>query len=792
MILFITTLGQKCMASSFSQIAVLLGLACVGMTRPADAAEPISFNNDVVPVLTRFGCNAGGCHGKLAGQNGFRLSLRGYAPELDHATITREALGRRINAASPADSLLVRKAANLIPHGGGQRLERDGKAAQILIDWIAAGAPGPKTDEATLERIEVSPASSTLSTGESHPLAVTAIYSDGQRKDVTWLTQFASSDSGVLDVAPSGLVTALRNGESVVRASFKDQVEIATVTTPYADSVAPRQDVVRNNIIDEHVFTKLAALRIEPSLLCDDATFIRRASLDAIGTLPTATEVRDFLADTDSNKRLHLVNQLLARSEFVDFWALQLGDILQNRKERDHDVRGAKGVRAMHQWLRSQVAARASWRDIATSVLMAKGACDQEPAVGFYIVTVGEKDADQSEVADSVAQAFLGTRIGCARCHNHPLEKYTQDDYYHFVSFFSRVTLDRKKPEDGGTELVVGTRQLLNLQRELQNKRVELQALQQQNGEAPKIDEATKRVADLERQIDETRKSPVEVSQPRTGQRLAPQPLDRSLNAIPPGDDPRQTLTNWLTDPSNEQFSGAMINRLWKHFLSVGLVEPVDDLRATNPPSNRPLWNTLNHEFVSSGYDLRHVMKLIMNSRTYQLAADSQESNFRDTQVYSHYYARRLSAEVLLDAICQATGVPEQFAGYPLGVRAIQVPDPGVDSYFLALFGRSERTTACACERKADVTLPQLLHLQNSDELYRKMKSPEGELAKICAAQTDDNAVLDWLFLSTIGRLPRDEQRASVLELLKTGDRQEVLLDVFWALLNSKEFTFNR
>ena len=308
---------------------------------------------------------------------------------------------------------------------------------------------------------------------------------------------------------------------------------------------------------------------------------------------------------------------------------------------------------------------------------------------------------------------------------------------------------------------------------------------------AQKVDEALKRIADLERQIDETRKSPVDVSQPRTGQRLAPQPLDRSRNAIPPGDDPRRTLANWLTDPGNEQFSGAMVNRLWKHFLSVGLVEPVDDLRATNPPSNRPLWNTLNQEFVSSGYDLRHVMRLIMNSRTYQLAADSHESNFRDTQFYSHYYARRLPAEVLLDAICQATGVPEQFAGYPLGVRAIQVPDPGVDSYFLALFGRSERTTACACERKADVTLPQLLHLQNSDDLYRKMKSPEGEFAKICAGQSDDNAVIDWLFLSTIGRLPRDEQRASVVELLNTGDRQEVLLDVFWALLNSKEFTFN-
>ena len=531
-------------------------------------------------------------------------------------------------------------------------------------------------------------------------------------------------------------------------------------------------------------------MRIEPSPLCDDASFIRRASLDAIGTLPTAAEVRGFLANTDPNKRTRWIEHLLDRPEFVDFWALQLGDLLQNRKERDHDVR-AKGVRAMHQWLRSQLAAGASWREMATSVLMARGSCDQEPAVGFYIVTVGEKDADQSEVADSVAQAFLGTRIGCARCHNHPLEKYTQDDYYHFVSFFSRVTLDRKKPEDGGTELVVGTRHMLNLQRELQNKRVELQTLQQ-NGDAQKIAEAEKRIADLEKQIDETRKSPVDVSQPRTGQRLAPQPLDRSPNAIPPGDDPRQTLAVWLTDPRNEQFSGAMVNRLWKHFLSVGLVEPVDDLRATNPPSNRALWNALNQEFVSSGYDMRHVMKLIMNSRTYQLAADSHESNFRDTQFYSHYYARRLPAEVLLDAICEATGVPEQFAGYPLGVRAIQVPDPGVDSYFLALFGRSERTTACACERKTDVTLPQLLHLQNSDELYRRMKSPEGALVKMCAAQSDDNAVIDTLFLSTISRLPRDEQRTAVIELLKTSDRQEVLLDVFWALLNSKEFTFNR
>ncbi len=774
----------------------LITLVAASMLRldvTAVCAEGPSFQHDVIPLMTRFGCNSGSCHGKLSGQNGFRLSLRGYAPELDFEYIARESRGRRLNSAAPEHSLLLRKAAGLEPHGGGKRFDRDSPAARVLIDWISAGAPGPQPNETNLERIEVSPETRTLSIGESQTLSVTAVYSDGHQRDVTWLTRFATSDPGTLEVSLTGVAKALRHGETVVRAAFQDQVEIATFVTPFAEPTRPEWYAARNNAIDDHVFSKLAALHIEPSPPCDDATFIRRVFLDAIGTLPTANEVRSFLADASPDKRTLLIDQLFERPEFIDFWSLQLGDLLQNRKERDHDVRGAKGVRAMHQWLREQLSSQTSWRDIATAVLTAEGPCDQNPAVGFYIVTVGEKEAEKSEVADSVAQAFLGTRIGCARCHNHPLEKFTQDDYYHFVGFFSRVALDRKKPEDGGTELIFGNRHMLNLRRELQKKRDELQTLKTaESVDAKKIEETAKRISDLERQIDETRMSPVAVSQPRTHERLEPRPLDRSPLEVPPGEDPRRSLVGWVADPANEHFSGAMVNRLWKHFLGVGLVEPVDDLRATNPPSNRPLWQTLNDEFVKNGYDLRHVMRLIMNSRTYQLSAATRESNFRDTRFYSHYYARLLPAEVLLDAICQTTGSPEQFAGYPLGVRAIQVPDPGVESYFLTLFGRSERTTACACERKAEVTLPQLLHLQNSEDLYRKMKSPDGAFAKLIASESDNAAVVDTLFLSTLSKLPGDEQRKAVLDLLATGDREEVLLDVFWALLNSKEFTFNR
>ena len=580
---------------------------------------------------------------------------------------------------------------------------------------------------------------------------VRALYSDGQWKDVTWLAQFDSNDASVATVNPAGLVHMARPGETAVRAAFQGQVAVVVMTAPYDQSVRAELLAGRNNFIDEPVFRKLAALRIEPSDLCGDETFLRRVFLDAIGALPTPEEVRTFLADNRSDKRARWIDQLLERPEFIDFWALELSDLFQNRKESDHDVRGPKGVRSFHEWLRHQVAINRPWDQLCRDVLTAKGKSTESPAVGYFIVTVGEqRHADQSTVPASVAQALLGTRIGCAQCHNHPLEKYTQDDYFHFAGFFSRIKLERKESRFGPTSLVVS---------------------------APDANQ---------------NKNPVGVNQPRTGQFLKPRPLDRSSLDVKPGDDPRVALAAWMTDPKNEAFAGAMVNRLWAHFLGAGLVEPTDDLRASNPPTNPALWKALVSEFIAHKYDRKYMIRLILNSRTYQLSSATQPGNEKDTRCYSHYYARRLPAEVLLDAIASGTGVPDSFPGYPLGLRAVQVPDPALKSYFLSLFGRPERITACACERTGDVTMPQLLHLQNGEALIQKIASPQGRLAALLQAKKPDTAIIDEVFLATLCRLPTAAEWATIQRIFAEGDgREMVLRDVFWAVLNSKEFAFN-
>ncbi len=772
-------------------LAIVSTLLCAFYSNSTRADEALSFANDVMPVLTRFGCNSGGCHGKLTGQNGFKLSLRGYAPESDFESLARESQSRRINAVTPSESLLIQKATGALPHGGGKRFAAGSRAEKVLLDWVVGGAPGPKATDPLVVALEVEPPAATLKLGESLPIKVIAVSSDGQKRDVTWITQFASNNRGILEISDDGEVRSLRNGEAVVTASFQGQVGVATLTIPHETETQPEWYTASHNSVDSHVYSQLSALRIEPSPLCDDSTFLRRASLHAIGTLPSSAEVRAYLADTSPDKRSKMIDSLLSRPEFIDYWALQLGDLLQNRKERDHDVRGSKGVRSMHHWLREQLIAKRSWREIASDVILAEGSNTQNPAVGYFIVNVGEKNSDESEVADSVAQAFLGTRIGCARCHNHPLEKYTQDDYYHFVAFFSRIVLDRQSPTEGFTTLQVGTRNMQNIRKNIDEQLKKQSDLRVATGDhAKELADVEMRITELQLQIESERVRPVETRQPRTGEQLKAQPLDRSILESPAGEDPRKPLVRWMTAPENEQFSGAMVNRLWKHFFAVGLVEPVDDLRATNPPSNRKLWSLLNREFVNSGYDLRHVMQLIMNSRAYQLSAETRVSNFRDDRFYSHHYARRLPAEVLLDAICMATDDPELFPSYPLGVRAIQVPDPGTDSYFLSLFGRSNRTTACACERTGDVTLPQLLHLQNSDGLSIKLKVPTGRLEQLLANTVDDDQVVDELYLSTLSRLPADNERQVIQNSLKGSDRREVLQDLFWALLNSKEFAF--
>jgi len=760
---------------------------------PAIPAGP-SFTNELIPILTRQGCNQGACHGKGAGQNGFRLSLRGYAPEQDIASITREYNGRRIDRNIPARSLLLTKATGGATHEGGRVFSPESREHATLMDWIRAGSPGPDADEPRISKLEVTPLDRILKVGERIPLKATATFTDGGKRDVTWLTKFDANEPAIAEVTPAGEVLAKRNGAASVRAAFLTEVAVASFTIPHESAVDPAKFQARNNFIDDHVFPRLKDLRIEPSERAGDAEFLRRVFLDLTGTLPTPAEVRAFLADEDPAKRDKLIDSLVGRPEFIDYWTLFLGDLLQNRKERDHDVRGVKGVRQFHEWLRAQVAANRPWDALARDVLTATGKTTDAPAVGYFIVTIGEfREQEKSEVAESVAQAFLGTRIGCARCHNHPLERYTQDDYYHFAAFFSRVALRRQAPDTGPTTLIIGTRHTANLERQLEEETAKLG--KPNTGDPAAVE---KRIAELRKQLESALAAPVTAGQPRTGAQLVPRPLDRSPIALPAGGDPREALVDWIVDPRHDLFAGSMVNRLWKHFLGVGLVEPVDDLRATNPPSNAALWNTLCREFVARDYDLRHIMRLIATSRVYQLSSAARPSNALDTRFYSRFYPRRLGAEVLLDALCQATGVPDPFVGYPLGTRAVQVPDSNADSYFLSLFGRSARVTACACERDNAVTLPQLLHLQNGDTLLAKINAADGRLKRLLAAvpaATPPQPILaqaiDELYLASLCRLPDERERSAVLASVQQAERpHEAFADLLWALLNSKEFAF--
>jgi hypothetical protein len=736
-----------------SRVALLWTICALPLVHAQSGAQTTapSFVNDVEPILTRLGCNQGACHGKNAGQNGFRLSLRGYAPELDYGWITREYQARRINPTAPEQSLLLAKPSGQAPHEGGVLMKPGGREYQTLLSWIRAGAPGLRNDEPTVRRVELRPGNQVLRVNQMQQMVLQAEYSDGQVKDVTWLTQFFSNDANVAEVSATGLVKVVRPGETAIRGHFMGQVAVAVITSPYETQVDPARFAAKNNFIDEHVFKKLAELHIEPSDSCTDEQFIRRVHLDTIGTLPTPAEVATFLADKTPDRRTRLIDHVLDRPEFVDFWTMQLADLVQNRKERDHDVRGTKGVRALHQWLRDQVAKNRPWDEMVRDLLTVTGDNDTQPAIGYYIVTVGEeRESHRSSLVAAAAQTFLGTRIGCAQCHNHPLERYTQDDYYHFAGFFSRVRLDRKDPRMGPTKLTVSA-------------------------------------ADANQN-----KNPVGVVQPRTGQFLKPQPLDRSAMAVDPSQDPRALLAAWVTDPKNEYFAGAMVNRLWAHFFKTGLVEPVDDLRASNPPANPALYKALCAEFIRSKFDHKHMMKLMLNSRAYQVSSKTTPGNAKDTRFYSHYYARRLPAEILLDAICDVTGVPERFEGYPLGIRAVQVPDPSVKSPFLTMFGRSERVTACACERSSDVNLSHTLLLMGGPVTQARIDDPQGRLALLLKSKMTDDEIIDQLFRRALGTLPTTTERATIVRhRTQVPSRQVFLGEVMWALLNTERFLFN-
>ncbi len=767
--------------------------------------EAPSFRREVLPLLTRLGCNQGACHGKMAGQNGFRLSLRGYAPELDHRWITEELAGRRVDPSDPEGSLLIAKPLGRVPHEGLVRMEEGSREHRVLRDWIAARAPGPlPTDrEPDPSRLEVLPGDRTYHAGDARPLLVRAHWPDGTARDVTWLAQFFSNDEAVARVTGEGVVTALREGETTVRAHYHGLVAAVRVTVPTGRLVEPWRFGKRRSAIDEAVFARLDALGIPPSPLCDDATFLRRAMLDAIGTLPTPEEVDAFLADGALGKRERAVDAILRRREWADYWALQLADLLQNRRERDHDVRGVKGVRSFHAWLHGRLEAGAGWDQIAREVLTARGDSFQNPAVGYFVTVVGEKPPSESEAPDSVAQAFLGTRIGCARCHNHPLERYTQDDFHRFAAFFSRIHLERREPTKGGTELVTWSKERHEAGRRLSAAASQLAEAQSRllaadatdaSGKEPRareLEERRREHARWKREVEGLDRRPPSTVQPRTRETVEARPLDRSAMTWRPGGDAREELASWMTSTNNPLFAESMANRLWRHFMGAGLVEPVDDLRASNPPSNPALMALLARELRASGHDLRHVMRLVMTSRAYQLSSATVKGNESDRRFHSHYLARRLPAEVLADAVAVVTGVPERFEGQPVGVRAIQLPEPQTGSYFLSLFGRSDRVTACACERKGEVTLPQLLHLQNAGETMRRLSDREGLVHRLARRKGELGEAVSELYRVALGRRPTASELAAILPTLEGVPREEALRDVAWALLNSKEFNFN-
>jgi hypothetical protein len=742
--------GEATVTATVNGRAATVKVKVSGMGGPA----AWSFRNHVIPTLTRSGCNSGACHGALAGKGGMKLSLRGYDPESDFFVLTRQALARRVDLTKPADSLVLRKPTRALPHGGGTRFIDDSEHYRLLLDWIAAGAPGPKDADPQLERIEVFPKAALLKPKDTLRVVVRAVYSDATTEDVTRWAKFGSSEELVAGADEDGLVKVNGYGEAAVTVNFGTRVATLTVTSPFPNRIdaAAYARAPRNNFADELVLKKLELLRLPPSGQCSDAEFVRRVYLDTCGILPKPEEVKTFLADTDPQKRAKLIDRLLDRPEYVDYWSYKWSDLLlvSSRKLPQ------PGMWAFYRWVRQGVADNEPWDRFARDVLTASGSTLANGAGNYFVL-----HKDVSDLAESTAVTFLGMSVTCARCHNHPLEKWTQDQYWAFANLFSRVGL---KNGDRPGEVVV-------------HGRTEGDALHLRRGVA-----------------------------------MPPAPLDfRPLPADSPADR-RKYFADWLTAPDNPYFARALVNRVWKNFMGRGLVEAEDDLRETNPPTNKELLDALAADFVKNRYDVKHLIRTIANSAAYQRSSKPLPENAADDRFYSRYLIRRLPAEVILDAYSDLTGVPTPFnqmksaAGdavtninlYPAGTRAVQLPDSLAVSRFLEAFGRADRVQTCSCERTTDASVTQALHLNNGSTLNDKLRDKNSVVGKWLAAGLADAEIVDRLFLAALCREPTAEERAKFVAILaeaaKDGpqSRREAVEDFAWAVLTGREFLFNR
>ena len=728
-----------------THLLLIIGSATASPAAPTPA--PVTFERDVQPILTRFGCNAGACHGKARGQNGFQLSLLAYDHDFDYHALVAEARGRRVFPANPEYSLLLRKASGRMSHGGGKRLAEDSSAYRALRAWIAAGCPRTPADAPTLERITVSPDSRLMAFGATQRLAVTAHYSDGTTRDVTRLTQFASNDGVYAAVDDDGVVTAGPiPGEAAVTARFAEKFAVCDVIiplpTPVAESVY--EQLPRNNFIDTHVWSKLRKLNLTPSEPATDAQFHRRAYLDVIGRLPTPAETRAFLADTGPDKRAKLIDALLDRPEYADFWANKWTDLL---RPNPYHV-GMKATYNLDQWLRKCFRENMPYDEFVREIIAADGSSFTNGAVVFY-----RNRREPAELATMVSQLFLGVRLDCAKCHHHPFEVWGQDDFYRFAAFFSRVGRKGRgisAPISGDEEVIyLGT------------------GTGGRNG--------------------------TPVRHPGTDEVMVPTPLLGDPLDIPAARDPRDVLAAWVTAPENPYFAKAIANRVWADLMGRGIVDPVDDLRATNPASNPDLLAALAADFRANGCDLKALIRTVCTSHAYELSTTPNARNAADLRNYSRHYRRRPRAEVLLDMTSDITGVPERFDAMPPGSRAVEVWTARSGSAFLDSFGRPDPNQDPPCERSPDTTVVQALHLMNAPGLHRKVTSDSGRCAALAKGDMPPAALVEELYLLAYCRSPTAAERAAAVKHFgrKDATRRTACEDLMWALVNSPEFVFN-
>jgi hypothetical protein len=698
----------------------------------SDRPRAIHFANDIEPILSRFGCNAAGCHGAAEGQNGFRLSVFGFDPVADYTALVKEGRGRRVLHEAPDCSLLLAKPSGQVPHGGGVRITKRSPEYELLRGWISAGTPMGDPQAPHVVQIRVEPRQRVLAMKATQQLRVIARYSDGRECDVTAHAKFQTNQDTVASVAIDGLVTIAEvPGEVAVMASYLGAVDTFRALVPRPGAIATYPPFPPNNFIDGLVVARLKLLNIAPSELADDAEYLRRVYLDVIGTLPTPAEARRFLTDSRRDKRARLVEELLERPEYADYWALEWADALRV----DRQALGHKRAYAFYRWIRESIAQNKPFDRFARELLTAEGPLDENGPAAFY--KVAAKPGDE---ASTLVQVLLGVRIACAECHHHPFDRWGQSDFLGMQAFFTQLAL---KPSARGETLMAA--------------------------------------------------GDPETRHPRTGELIQPHALGVPAPAKAASGDRRLVLAAWMTAPENPWFARNLANRTWAHFFGRGLIDPVDDVRDTNPPSNPELLDALARHVVAARFDLKQLIRNITASRTYQLASKPNETNTKDASGFARAYFRRIDAEVLLDMVSQTTGIAERFGGSPPGTRAIQLWDSKVNHYFLKLFGRPQRLSVCECERIHEPSVAQVLHLLNAPEIQAKLAHERGRVAKLVKQKPADRDLVEELYLTFYSRLPTTTERQIGVAHLRgmPGQRRQAVEDLAWSLMNTLEFVFN-